>query len=95
MELARADALTPNSLRVDTRPSEFTIAADAVLTPPQAARRAGRAAARIVPEETLVPDLRASISPAQSVERRLAVLLQGSAMRVSHVRLASRIGQKR
>jgi two-component system, OmpR family, response regulator len=38
--------------------------------------------------ETLVPDSRAALSPAESVERRLGTLLQGSGVPVSHVRTA-------
>jgi hypothetical protein len=39
-------------------------------------------------EETLVPDSRASLTPAEAVERRLTVMLRGVAMPVSHVRMA-------
>src|SRR5439155_17137984 len=96
MELVRSDALTPDGLRADAVHPEFTISAAAVLTPPAAARKhPTKAAARWMPaDETLIPDSRAELTPAQTVERRLAVLLQGSAMPVSHVRLASRIGRK-
>ena len=39
-------------------------------------------------EETLVPDSRASLTPAEAVERRLALMLRGVAVPVSHVRMA-------
>jgi hypothetical protein len=41
------------------------------------------------PEEVIVPDPRAGVSPAQSVERKLAAMLQGgAAIPASHFRLA-------
>jgi hypothetical protein len=40
-------------------------------------------------EEIMVPDLRAGLSPAQSVEQKLTAMLQGgAAIPVSHFRLA-------
>jgi len=39
-------------------------------------------------EETLVPDSRASLTPAEAVERRLTLMLRGFAVPVSHVRMA-------
>jgi hypothetical protein len=39
-------------------------------------------------EETLVPDIRASLTPAEAVERRLTLMLRGVAVPVSHVRMA-------
>jgi hypothetical protein len=41
------------------------------------------------PEEMIVPDPRAGVSPAQSVERKLVAMLQGgAAIPASHFRLA-------
>jgi hypothetical protein len=51
------------------------------LVPPPASRQARD-------DETLIPDERAELSPAQYVERRLTTLLKGSALPVSHVRMA-------
>lgn len=39
-------------------------------------------------DEALVPDDRAGLSPAQSVERKLTLLLRGGAIPVSHIRMA-------
>jgi len=41
-----------------------------------------------VDEETLVPDSRATLTPAEAVERRLTSMLRGFAVPVSHVRMA-------
>jgi hypothetical protein len=41
------------------------------------------------PEETLVVDVRASIRPAQAVERKLMRLLDGKAFSMSQIRTAS------
>jgi hypothetical protein len=96
MELVRSDALGSAGLRAETAPAELAISVGAFLTTPVTARKnPPKATPRVVAdEECLVPDWRAAVSPAQAVERRLAVLLQGSAMPVSHVRLAARIGRK-
>jgi len=40
-------------------------------------------------EEALIVDTRAALRPAQAVERRLVALLDGTAISVSHLRLAS------
>jgi hypothetical protein len=60
----------------------------AVDTVPAAGRRPVRAAAPSSSDEVLVPDVRAELSPAQSVERKLTSLLNGGAVPVSHLRLA-------
>jgi hypothetical protein len=39
-------------------------------------------------DEVLIPDARAGLTPAQSVERKLSVLLRGGAIPASHFRLA-------
>jgi hypothetical protein len=44
--------------------------------------------------ETLVPDSRAELSPAQSVERKLTSMLRGAAIPVSHIRLARLCGKR-
>ena len=42
-----------------------------------------------VAEETIIPDLRAGVTPAQSVEQKLTAMLRsGAAIPVSHFRLA-------
>ncbi len=44
---------------------------------------------KAVVEEVMVPDQRAGLSPAQSVEKKLSAMLRGgAAMPVSHYRLA-------
>jgi hypothetical protein len=43
--------------------------------------------------EVLVPDSRADLSPAQSVERKLTSMLRGAAIPVSHIRLARLCGK--
>jgi hypothetical protein len=56
---------------------------------------AARTGARLLPgEEILIPDQRADLSPAQSVERRLALLLKDAAVPVSHVRMAAHLSRK-
>ncbi len=45
-------------------------------------------AARRDAVEVLVPDSRAELSPAQSVENKLTSMLRGTAIPVSHIRLA-------
>jgi hypothetical protein len=44
--------------------------------------------------EILVPDSRAELSPAQSVERKLTSMLRGAAIPVSHIRLARLCGKR-
>jgi hypothetical protein len=73
-------------------------AAVTVETPVTAGREVGTQTARIAPsrlpvrpvaEEVLIPDLRAGLTPAQSVERKLSTMLRGgAAIPVSHFRLA-------
>lgn len=43
--------------------------------------------------EVLIPDSRAELSPAQSVERKLTNMLRGGAIPVSHIRLAKLRGR--
>jgi hypothetical protein len=51
--------------------------------------RVNLARPQIVPvDEVLIPDQRAGLTPAQSVERKLTVLLRGGAIPASHFRLA-------
>jgi hypothetical protein len=44
--------------------------------------------------ETLIPDSRAELSPAQSVERKLTSMLRGATIPVSHIRLARLCGKR-
>jgi hypothetical protein len=44
--------------------------------------------------EILVPDARADLSPAQSVERKLTSMLRGATIPVSHIRLARMCGKR-
>jgi hypothetical protein len=49
----------------------------------------GRPRTMAIVEEIIVPDQRAGVTPAQSVERKLSAMLRaGSAIPVSHFRLA-------
>jgi hypothetical protein len=41
------------------------------------------------PQETLVTDIRASLSPAEMVERKLIALLRSAAIPISHVQMLS------
>ena len=43
--------------------------------------------------ELLIPDSRADLSPAQSVERKLTHILRGASIPVSHIRLSKRCGR--
>ena len=43
--------------------------------------------------EVLIPDSRADVSPAQSVERKLTNILRGGSIPVSHIRLSRRCGK--
>lgn len=43
--------------------------------------------------EILIPDSRAGLSPAQSVEHKLTNMLRGGAIPVSHIRLAKLCGR--
>src|SRR5262245_1667315 len=96
MELARADAPLTDSVRSGTgiaRPASVSNSVPAVVnvirTP------AARPGNRLLPgEEILIPDQRAELSPAQSVERRLALLLKDAAIPVSHVRMVAHLSRK-
>ena len=96
MELARADAPTTElarSVAGAAKPAPVCNAVPVVVTAVRAP--AARVTSRLLPgEETLVPDLRAELSPAQSVERRLALLLKDAAVPVSHVRMAAHLSRK-
>jgi hypothetical protein len=95
MELARADALSPDVTRTGTgavKPVPVSNSVPVALPPIRTNVRGG---ARLLPgEETLIPDQRAELSPAQSVERRLALLLKDAAVPVSHVRMAAHLSRK-
>jgi len=55
----------------------------------EAARITLAKSAAAVPEETMVPDPRGVVTPAQAVERKLVAMLQGgAAIPASHFRLA-------
>jgi hypothetical protein len=96
MELARADALATESARSGigtAKPAPLSncvpVAVNEIRTP------ASRPAIRLLPgEEILIPDQRAELSPAQSVERRLALLLKDAAIPVSHVRMVAHLSRK-
>jgi hypothetical protein len=62
---------------------------EAVTLPPRIAATVPAA------EEVIVPDDRATLTPAQSVERKLTAMLRGgAAIPVSHFRLAKLCGKK-
>ncbi len=96
MELARVEPPATDSIRSGTGMANPALASKpvpAVVTSARAA--ASRPAARLLPEEeSLVRDLRAELSPAQCVERRLAALLKDTAVPVSHVRMAAHLCRK-
>lgn len=95
MDLVSTTGTALDALRSGTAPLDAVLSS-AISSATIAAVRshAPRAGFRTLPtDETLVPDRRAEVTPAQFVERRLAVLLKGSAMPVSHIRLASRLSR--
>lgn len=49
----------------------------------------------VLSEETLVPDARAGVTPAQMVERKVASLLKGQALPISHIIAARRTSRCR
>src|SRR5262245_22534195 len=96
MELARVDAPAADLLRVGTptaKPAAVSNPVPAVV--PSIRTSTPRPGVRLLPgEEVLIPDQRAEISPAQSVERRLALLLKDAAVPASHVRTAAHLSRK-
>jgi len=95
MELARADALSPDMTRTGAGTIKPTPMSNSVPVAVPPIRTNVRAGARLLPgEETLIPDQRAELSPAQTVERRLALLLKDAAVPVSHVRMAAHLSRK-
>jgi hypothetical protein len=44
--------------------------------------------------EVLIPDSRADVSPAQSVEQKLTTMLRGATIPVSHIRLSRLCGKR-
>jgi len=95
MELVRAEALASGVTRAGS-PHEATALGSALPSAPAAVRsQATRLSSRrLAADETLVPDCRAALSPAQTVERRLAALLKDSAVGVSHVRMVAHLSRK-
>lgn len=85
----RAASKPGDPLRVCPTPeppvSVVRTARDVLKSPLAVAHSHEKAAAA---EETLVPDSRASLTPAEAVERRLTLMLRGVAVPVSHVRMA-------
>jgi hypothetical protein len=95
MELVRVDALASGVIRSGTTGDSVVVGSPMPTPAPPVRTPPARQSARPTPaDEILVPDLRAELTPAQTVERRLETLLKGSALRVSHVRLAARLGRK-
>ena len=96
MELSRVEAPATDTIRSGTgvaNPALMSKPAPPVVASarPMAARSTGR-----IPQddECLVRDLRADLSPAQCVERRLAALLKDAAVPASHVRIAAHLCRK-
>jgi hypothetical protein len=96
MELARADAPVTESLRSGTGSAKSASVSNSVPVVVNSIRTtAARQTNRLLPgEEILVPDQRAELTPAQSVERRLALLLKDAAIPVSHVRMVAHLSRK-
>src|SRR5437870_5817599 len=96
MELARADAPTTDTLRSGPGTAKPALVSNPVPVVVTAIRTpVVRAGIRLLPgEEILIPDQRAELSPAQSVERRLATLLKDAAVPVSHVRMVAHLSRK-
>jgi hypothetical protein len=94
MELQLASTAMIEAVRTGAGVETPTVAVKDVRV--EAARTAATALALIdrrpaeaAPEEVMVPDQRANLTPAQSVEQKLTALLRsGAAIPVSHFRLA-------
>ncbi len=86
MELHPASPSLIGALRTG---GELTAEPVAEVRPVVAARPApARAPAAAPADEVLIPDDRAGLTPAQSVERKLSVLLRGGSIPASHFRMA-------
>jgi hypothetical protein len=86
MELQPASPSLIDSLRAGTS-NELSF--DTIDVRPQVQRVIlNRAVPMAAVEEDLVPDQRAALTPAQSVERKLTVLLRGGTIPISHIRMA-------
>jgi hypothetical protein len=94
MELARADAPTTELVRTGTGTTKSVPVSNSVPAVVTAVRTTPARAGLLPGDEVLIPDQRAELSPAQSVERRLAVLLKDAAVPVSHVRMAAHLSRK-
>lgn len=93
MELQLASPVLIEALRA--APSVEASAANVRDLRVQAPRlAASRATATPAAEEMIVPDQRAGLTPAQSVERKLSAMLRGgAAIPVSHYRLSRLCGK--
>ena len=96
MELVRADAPATETIRAGAGVANPALLSNSVpVVVANVRTTTPKAAVRMLPgEETLVRDLRAELSPAQCVERRLAVLLKDAAVPVSHVRMVAHLCRK-
>jgi hypothetical protein len=74
----------PHPSAVEEAPSSLRV------SPPHALLSGPRAPLAMVADESLVPDFRAGLSPAQMVERKLLQVLRGNPMPVSHLLHRSR-----
>jgi hypothetical protein len=88
MELHPSTPLLTESLRAGSA-IDLTAGSVTEVRPPVTPRLpTNRLAPVLAAEEDLVPDQRADLTPAQSVERKLSVLLRGGSIPVSHLRMA-------
>jgi hypothetical protein len=89
MELQAAASVVLDDVRVGSTIDVPTLVLKDIRADVAARITLQRPQAEIVRDEFIVPDQRASVSPAQAVERKLASMLgSGAAIAVSHFRLA-------
>jgi len=89
MELQAASPISVEALRTTSDVDVPTVVIKDVRTEAAAKLTQAMRPQKSAVEEVLVPDQRAGMSPAQSVERKLSSMLQGgAAIPVSHFRLA-------
>lgn len=89
MELQATSPISMEALRTTSDVDVPTVVIKDVRAEAAAKLTLVRKPQKAVVEEILIPDQRAGLSPAQSVERKLSNMLQGgAAIPVSHFRLA-------
>jgi hypothetical protein len=89
MELQNVAPAVIGGLRIGSDVDTPTVLLKDVRNDAATRLKLSRPAVKPAAEEVIVPDQRAELTPAQSVERKLTAMLQsGAAIPVSHFRLA-------